>query len=160
MLNLINNLAPLLEDNYREFGVREYAKIVDVSPPTASKMLQKYRKEGLLLSRKDKMYILYRADRSSKKFTDFARVYWREQLGAVVDFLKDSLNSPDIILFGSLPKLEAKFDSDIDLFIDAKDADINLAKFERKLKRKIQLHFRRSFSNPQLRKNIDAGVVL
>ena len=48
MLEIINNLAPFFEDCYRRISVREYSKIIKVSPPTASKILMEYYKEGLL----------------------------------------------------------------------------------------------------------------
>ena len=35
MLNIINNLRPFIEDCYRRISVREYSRLLKVSPPTA-----------------------------------------------------------------------------------------------------------------------------
>ena len=48
MLNIINDLDCFFEDCYRRVNVREYARIKGISPPTASKILTNYQKEGLL----------------------------------------------------------------------------------------------------------------
>ena len=56
MLNIINNLKPFFEDCYGRINVREYARIIKISPPTASKILLELNKEGLLLMENDKNY--------------------------------------------------------------------------------------------------------
>ena len=53
MLKIINNLKPFFEDCYRRINIREYSRLMKISPPTASKLLYKFNKEGLLLIEKD-----------------------------------------------------------------------------------------------------------
>ena len=163
MLNIINNLKPFFEDCYRKIHVRQYSKINKISPPTSSKILSQYNKSGLLLVEKDRNYISYYANKDSKDFIDLSRIYWRNRLSELTDYLNKSLLSPSAILFGSLAKAEAKENSDIDLCVLGSKKTIDLDKFEKRLKRKIQLFFFKSIkdiNNAELRNNIINGYVL
>ncbi len=148
MLDIINNTIPFLEDCYREIGVREYSRIMKMSPPTASKALKELKKEGLLKKREDRGYLLFRANRESEILRDLSRIYWSYKLKKVIEYINSELHSPTIILFGSLSKLEAKKDSDIDLAILTKiRKKINLEKYEKEMRRKIELFVFESISN-------------
>ncbi len=163
MLNIINNLRPFFEDCYRGIHVRKYSKINKISPPTASKILSQYNKSGLLLVEKDRNYISYYANKDSKDFVDLSRIYWRDRLSEFIDYLNKSVLSPSIILFGSLAKAETKENSDMDLCVLGNKKTIDLNKFEKKLKRKIQLFFFKSIkdiNNLELRNNIINGYIL
>ena len=141
MLEIINNLKPFFEDCYRRINVREYSKLVGISPPTASKILSEFNKEGLLSQEKYRNYIFYYANKNNKIFIDFSRIYWRIKLEKLIYSLSKNLANPTIILFGSLSKAEAKRDSDIDICIVGHKREIDLVNFEKILKRKIQLFF-------------------
>jgi len=163
MLDIINNLKPFFEDNYRRINVREYSRIMKISPPTASKMLFEYHKQELLLIEKDRNYLFYYANRNSKIFADLSRIYWKLKLKNLVNYLNNILTSPTIILFGSLSKAETKIDSDIDLCVLSHKKDIHLAKIESNLKRKIQLSFFNSLEDiksKELKNNIINGYIL
>jgi predicted nucleotidyltransferase len=160
MLKILNELMPFIEDNYKEYGVREYAGIIGVSPPTASKTLKELEKEGILLSRNYRNLILFRANRESKALKTLSITYWQEKLKDLSNFVSKELNYQKIILFGSLTKLEAREESDIDIYADKEETDIKLAAFEKKLKRKIQLHFRPEMKNINLKNNIEKGVAI
>jgi len=166
MLKIIDTLKPFFEDNYRRINVREYARIIKVTPPTASKLLENYRKEGLLKKEEEKQYIYYFANKESKLFRDLSRIYWKykfEKIGLIKFFEESSLN-PLIILFGSLSKAEAKIDSDVDMavFTTTKEK-IKLENFEKKLKRKIHLFSfknKENVKNPELLNNILNGYLI
>ena len=163
MLKIINSLSPFFEDCYRRINVREYSRIMKLSPPTASKRLLELNKEGLLQVEKDRNYIFYYANKNNKTFVDLSRIYRRDKLSFVIDYLNKSLLNPVIILFGSLAKAEAKIDSDIDLCIFANKKEINLDKFSKKLERNIQILFINSIkdiNNPELANNILNGYLL
>jgi len=138
MLKEINNLAPFFEDCYRRIHVREYARIMNISPPTASKTLKRYEKEKILRSETQFNHILFSANKANKQFIVLSRIYWGKKLSPLLDELEDRLLNPTIILFGSLAKGETKTDSDIDLAIIAPKKSFNLTKFEKKFKRNIQ----------------------
>ena len=163
MLNIINDLKPFFEDCYRRINVREYSRIIKVSPPTASKLLSKYTKIKLLISYKDKNYIFYYSNINSKDFIELSRIYWRNKLLELLDHLNKRLLNPTIILFGSLAKAETKIDSDIDLCILSHKKELNLSSFEKKFKRKFAIFFFKSINeidNPELKNNIINGYVL
>ena len=163
MLKIINNLKPFFEDCYRRINVREYSRLIKVSPPTASKILFEFNKEGLLLIEKDRNYIFYYANKNNKLFIDLSRIYWSSKLAKLIDFLNKKLTNPSIILFGSLSKAETKNDSDIDICVIGHKKELDLKDFENNLKRKIQLFFFNSLEdirNKELANNIINGYVL
>ena len=163
MLNIINNLRPFIEDCYRRINVREYSRLMKVSPPTASKTLFELNKEGLLLIEKDRNYIFYYANKNDRIFIDLSRIYWKVKLNALINFLDKNLTNPTIILFGSLSKAETKNDSDIDICIIGHKKELNLKNFEKNLKRKIQLFFFSSIGdikNKELANNIINGYLI
>ncbi len=148
MLKIINNLHPFVEDCYVEIGVREYSRLMKITPPTASKLLKEFEKEDLLKRRISRGFMLFRANRESSLLKDLSKIYWKSKLKNVIEYINLKLYEPTIILFGSLIKLETKKDSDIDLavFTNLKK-DINLEKFEKNFNRKIQLFKFKSISN-------------
>ncbi|MEK6915643.1 MAG: nucleotidyltransferase domain-containing protein [Nanoarchaeota archaeon] len=163
MLNIINNLECFFEDCYRRINVREYARLMKISPPTASKLLSKLHKNGLLLMEEDRNYIFYYANKNDKIFIDLSKIYWKIKLDGLVHFFDKQLANPCIILFGSLSKAETKRDSDIDLCIIGQNKNLNIKSFESKLKRKIQMFFFNSIEsikNNELANNIINGYVL
>lgn len=167
MLEIINTLEPFFEDCYRRINVREYARIMKISPPTASKVLESYKKEGLLKKEEDKQYFYYFANKENWVFIYLSRIYWRfkiENIGLIKQFEKELLN-PVVILFGSLSKAEVRPDSDIDLaiFTASSKENLNLKIFENKLKRKIQLFVfkdKNQVRNPELLNNILNGCFI
>lgn len=163
MLNIIYDLSPFIEDCYAEFGVREYAKEMKISPPTASKILKKFEAEGFLKKRNERRYLLFRANRESETLKDLSRLYWKTNFKLLWDFLDGEFHSPTIILFGSLTKLEAKKDSDIDVvIITPLKKTPELSKYEKMYKREIQLFKFESIDkiNKELKKNITNGKII
>lgn len=163
MLKIINDLRPFFEDCYRRVNVREYAKIMHISPPTASKILDSYHHENLLSKEKFRNYIMFYADKDNKQFTDLSRMYWSIELKELIDIMEKGLTGPTIILFGSLAKAEVKQDSDIDLAVFAHKKNLNLSIFEKKIKRKIQIFWFasiKSVKNKELANNIINGYTL
>jgi predicted nucleotidyltransferase len=163
MLNIINNLKPFFEDCYRRINIREYSRLMKISPPTASKILFELNKEELLLIEKDRNYIFYYANKNNKIFIDLSRIYWKFKLNELTKFFSYNLTNPTIILFGSLSKAETKRDSDIDICIFGHKKELNFKNFEDKLKRKIQLFFYESIEcikNKELANNIINGYLL
>ncbi|MDO8508164.1 MAG: nucleotidyltransferase domain-containing protein [Nanoarchaeota archaeon] len=163
MIDVIHQLKLFFEDCYRRINVREYSRLMGVSPPTASKILFNFEKEGILKRENDRNYILYYANKDSKDFLEFSRIYWRKKLNELIGLFSKNLMSPTIILFGSLSKAEAKADSDIDIAIIGVKKKFNLENFERKLKRKIQIFWIdeiKTSKNEELLNNILNGYVM
>lgn len=163
MLNILYTLKPFIEDNYEEVGVREYSRLMKITPPTASKILKGFEDEGLLKKRFERGYLLFRANKDSSFLKDFSRIYWKQKLKKIIEVLNSELHKPTIVLFGSLSKLETKKDSDIDLAIFTKfKKKVNLNKYEKDLGREIQVFSFRSLDkiNKELKTNILNGYLI
>ena len=163
MLSKLNELGVFFEDCYREFSVREYSRKIKVSPPTASKVLKGFAKEGLLLMREERGFLLFKVNRESSVMRDFSRMYWKEKLKDFFSYVNDIVYPDAVVLFGSLSKLEVMDKSDIDVAIFTKaKKDFDLSKFEKKLGREIQVFVFESLEkvNKELRSNIINGYVL
>ncbi len=166
MLTIFNTLKHFFLDNYRKINVREYARITNISPPSASKLLNNLEKEGLLKKEKDKLYIYYSANRENKLFINLLRAYWNEEFKKIglIEYLNKELLNPVIILFGSFSKAEIMNNSDVDIAIfSIFKNNINLNNFEKKLKRKIQVFMfknQEEVKNKDLLKNILNGYNL
>ena len=67
-----------------------------------------------------------------------------------------------IVLFGSYQKGEDSENSDIDLFVECDKEELDVKIFEKKLGRKIELHFKKDFTlyPKELKNNIINGIVL
>lgn len=158
MLDIFNNLSPFFEDVFREISVREYGRMRKISAPTASLLLKGFAKEGILIMRAERNLLLFRANRESGLFADFAIGYWRSILNKAFEPLREKIIFRKIILFGSIAKIENRIDSDIDMFIDIKPIKLDISGIERVIKRKIQLHFSNALSNKHLEANIKEGI--
>ena len=163
MLKTIDNLKPFFEDCYRRISVREYARLMKMSPPTASKTLEKFKKEDLLVKENDRIYNFYSANKDSKFFIHLSQLYWYKELSPLIEELNKKLFSSSVILFGSLSKAEVTPTSDIDLAIFSIKKEIDFTKWEKKLKRKIQIFYFKSLKdikNKELANNILNGFLL
>lgn len=166
MLEIFDNLKPFLEDNYRRFNVREYARIRGISAPTASVLLSRLNKEGLLNREEERNYIYYFANKENRLFISLLRTYWllKFEENGLIEYLEKELITPLVILFGSFSKAEVKEGSDIDvaLFTPSRNK-LDLGKFEKKLGRKIQLFLfkdRKDVKNGHLLSNILNGFII
>src|SRR3989338_9946304 len=104
MLKIINDMKPFFENCYARINVRQYARMMKITPPTASSLLKLYEMEGLLLSEKDRNYIMFYANKDSSVFIGLSRLYWQFKLNHLVKFLESKLTIPPVVLFGSLSK--------------------------------------------------------
>ncbi|MEK6905236.1 MAG: nucleotidyltransferase domain-containing protein [Nanoarchaeota archaeon] len=164
MLEILYQLGPFFEDSYRSISVREYAKLVRVSPPTASKLLKELAKEGYLQQREERKHLLFTLQSDNEEVVDLCKLYWKKKLQKLIREFQTKFTGANGVLFGSLAKAEAKSDSDVDLAIFAPEQKtIDLKPFEKTLGRKISVYWFKSLSevkNEHLRNNILNGMLL
>jgi len=139
---------------------------MNISPPTASSLLNSYNKQNILKIEKDKGYHLYSANQNSWIFIDLSRMYWKKILEKIkfLEQLEKDFKLSTIILFGSTSKGEITNKSDLDIAIfTPSNPKIDYSIFENKLKRKIQIFRFNSIDeikNKDLQKNILSSYII
>ena len=107
---------------------------------------------------------IYKANIENKEYRFYKKIHNLTKLKTtgLTKFLKDRLMPGAIILFGTYSRGEDVEESDIDIFVMCKKEGIDLTRFEKQLKRKIQLHFKKDFKEypEELKNNIINGVNL
>lgn len=147
----------------KNFQLREICRILKLGMPSVTIHVKKLKKIGLIKKEKKGVYESYISNKN-----DLFKVYKRNDIllrlyqSGLIDFLTQSFTPDAIVLFGSASRGEDIENSDIDLFIAAKERRVNLKIFEEKLKRKINLHFESKISDlpKELLNNIINGIIL
>ena len=146
--------------------VREIERTLKLPLPSIIRYCKDLEKESILTTIKIGNVNLYTADRSSEKYLLEKKLYNIKKIyeSGLVNYLRQELSNPSIILFGSFAKGEDTEESDIDLYIETlSKKDINIEKFEKLLKRRIQLFRHKNInevSNIHLANNIINGFLL
>tara|TARA_Y100000310_G_C20424483_1_gene688327 strand:- start:268 stop:801 length:534 start_codon:yes stop_codon:yes gene_type:complete len=146
--------------------VRQIEKSLGLSLPSVIRYCKELKKEGILKTLEIRNVIFYTADRANnayllnKTFFNIRQIHKSE----ILIHIKEKLNNPPIILFGSYAKGEDIEESDIDIFIESPSKkELNLSKFEKLLQRKIQIFKYKSIKdikNKNLANNIINGIML
>ena len=122
------------------FTVRDLASRLGMTKSSVQYYLGQLKMEGIVSA--DNLWIDSWFNRIRKTN------YYIEQICAsgIVDYLEEQLGASAIILFGSIRKGESVKESDIDLFVEcARNKEVDLRSFEKKLGHKIQL-----FTKPKI----------
>lgn len=147
------------------FSLRELERLSGLGLPSVKKYVLEFVKQSLVVAKRIKRFNLYVANREDKKFKRIKIFYNIRKMyeSGLVDFINRKLSYPTIVLFGSLAKGDDVESSDIDLFIESQEKNIDLSKFEKKLGRRIQVFIHKSIRgvrNKYLMNNIVNGIVL
>lgn len=146
--------------------VRQIEKTLKLPLPSVIRYSKELEREGILKKVKISNVVFYTSDRSSQDFILEKRLYNIKQLYAsgLIEFLKKEFSNPAVVLFGSYAMGEDIENSDIDLYVETPSKkEIRLDKYERILKRRIQLFVHASLDeikNRQLMNNIVNGTIL
>ncbi len=153
-----------LEQPTRGFGLRELERLTGLGLPSVRNYVLELQKENLIKPKKIQRIKLFYANREGrnykriKVFYNISRIYD----SGLIDFINRELSYPTIVLFGSAARGEDSEDSDIDLYIESAEREIETVKFEKKLG-KIQVLMHRNIKdirNRHLANNIINGIVL
>lgn len=152
MFKEINNLKLFFEEPNREFHLRELSRLLKKNPVTIKNHLSDFVKIGVLTCKKERGLEMYRSNIENFYYKEYKKIYNRFKIieSELLNFLKKEFNIPTIIIFGSYERGEDNKNSDIDIFILSEiKKDLNLDKYERIIKRSIQLHImnKREFEN-------------
>lgn len=117
------------------------------------KTVKKYLKDltnlGLINEYKDLNIPTYEANYRNKFFLNIKREKILDDIfiSGFPQYLNKKLGETACILFGSCVRGDYYKDSDIDMFIQSKRIRLDLSKYEKKLKRKINLFFEENWQN-------------
>jgi len=142
--------------------VREIARLIKVSPPTASSLVKILEKKDLITVKKERAQYKVFGNLDNENFRRLKRIYNIFSLMDLTKFLTKDLRPNAIVVFGSYSKGEDMEDSDIDIFIDSlSEKEVNVENFEKQLNRRIHLQIKDIRKIPdELRKNIINGVIV
>lgn len=151
----------------REFTLKDVSRSSKLAHTSTKQNLRQLVKLGLINCRMEKKgkraFPLYRANRN-KQFIQYKKLYNLTAIieSGIIEFIEERLMPNCLVLFGSYQRGEDLEDSDIDLFIEAPQKNLDLKPFKTKLNRNLELHFREHFlSYPsELRNNIINGSIL
>lgn len=146
----------------------EISRKARIAHTSVKSHLKALKKSGIIKEKIEKKgsrkFPLYRANIESEEYRSYKRIYNIAELAEskLISYLKNKLMPKTIVLFGSYQKGEDTEDSDIDIFLECKKEEIAISKFNFRLGRKIQLHFKDSFKKypKELKNNIANGMVL
>lgn len=143
MFKEINILRLFFEEPNREFNVREAARMLKITPATASKKLKEFAKQSILKHRKERMLDLYKANLESDSYCDIKVYYTTRKIreSGLIEGLNEFYLKPAIILYGSCSKGMDTETSDIDLVVISENTKEFPKKeeYEKKLKKGIHI---------------------
>jgi len=146
--------------------VRQIEKLLKLPLPSVIKYCKELQTEGILTTIKTENIVFYTGDRANNNFLLEKKLFNIKSFydSGFIEFLRIELNNPVVILFGSYSKGEDTENSDIDVYVETPSKkEISIEKFEKLLKRKIQI-FRhksiREIKNIHLSNNILNGIIL
>jgi predicted nucleotidyltransferase len=145
------------------FQLREISRKINLAPKSVKNYLEELEKENLIVKKEHRIhqYPIYYANRENEYFKYLKRLNTIKSIkeSGLLDFLNEKCMPDVIILFGSASKGEDIKDSDIDIYLQCENKNLDLNKYEGALKRKINLFFEKNFDklSEELKKNIING---
>ena len=167
MFKELNILSLFFNDPEREFNVREVARILKISPATASTKLSYFHHQKVLKYRLERNIDLYGANIEEQKYRDLKQYYTITKIreSGFIEYLNKTYLLPTVILFGSAATGYDILKSDIDVVVITEKSDVHdsFLKYERILHKKIQLFVVKNLAdlkNDYLINNVLNGIVL
>jgi predicted nucleotidyltransferase len=146
----------------------EISRSISIAHTVVKNNLNILVKEEIITESEEKkgsrIFPIYKANINNKNYRRQKRLHNLTTIleSGLIEFIEQRLTPNAIVLFGSYQKGEDIEDSDIDIFLECKEEKISIRKFENKLQRRIQLHFKENFRAfpKELKNNIINGIVL
>lgn len=148
----------------KKFYMREISRRTKITQPSVMNHLKALVKENFIIKEKKGIYPTYQANRDNilfkiyKKFNLITRVYQCN----LIDYIYNNCVPNAIILFGSASRGEDTEESDIDLFVQSVTKRLDVKKYEKLLKREINIFFEENFLrlSKELKNNILNGIII
>jgi predicted nucleotidyltransferase len=152
----------------KEHYLMDISRNIGLAHTSIKKNLKDLVKLGIINEHDEKkgerLFPVYHANLSNKLFKKYKLIHNLSFIleSGLIDFIEEKLMPKSIVLFGSYSRGEDTETSDVDLFVECKKEELNLKLFEKKMERKIELHFKENFVlyPDELKNNIINGIVL
>lgn len=148
----------------KEFHLRELARAAKIPKSTLLRGIKDLLKAGLIKKKKRTPYSVYVSNETNfwYKFRKKENLIEKIYRSGLIEFLDKVMHPQVIILFGSGAKGEYIQKSDLDIFVLSSEKQLGLLKYEKKLKRKINLLIKDNYNqlSPELFNNIINGYKL
>lgn len=148
----------------KQFHLRELSRNCKLAQPSVLNHLHALLEEGLIVREEKGLYPTYRANKEDPTFKLLKQqnMVWRIYASKLLELIEETLRPNCIVLFGSASRGEDIEGSDIDLFIQAEEKELNFRPFEEKLKRSIAPFFEPEIASlsRELANNIINGHIL
>ena len=127
------------------------------------KHIDELKRQGFVSEGKD-IFKYYKAESDNEKFKFYKKINSLDKIenSGLLKYIEDETGCEVIYLFGSTAKGEDTSKSDLDIYVQAPESDLNLQKYEEELGKKIQLFFSEDINALplELRNNILNGIKL
>lgn len=158
-------LEIFFENPSKEYHLRELSRLLKLSMPTIITATDILSKERLIIKTKGKVLTKVQANKENVDFVRHKRLFNLERIyiSGVADYISNAYNHPKtVILFGSFSRGDDIEKSDIDVgIITNKKINLDLGKYEKSLKRKINIHeIDLSRVSDEFKANLANGIVL
>ena len=157
-------LRAFFERPTRGLHMRELSRMVGLTHPALLNHLRALVADSLLVRREEGLYPTYEGNMSSEMFRLLKGddTVHRLHTSGLVDCIEESVRPDCIVLFGSAARGEDTEESDIDLFVQARERELDLDAYEGSLARKVHVLFEPDVRRlgPELLNNIANGRVL
>ncbi len=162
--NMYKILELFIEFPIKDYSVRGLARNLKLSHATVIKYIADLEKLGFIKKKESTLYPTYFANGEGRKYKFYKRnwLVFKINESGLIDYIQKQNLPSSIVLFGSGAKASFTEQSDLDIFVEAKEGKLELKKYEQKLNRQINLLFEQNINNlsKELRNNIINGVVL
>jgi predicted nucleotidyltransferase len=119
--------------------IKEISKKTEIAHTSIRNNINKLLEEKLILPKESSPFNGYIANRDNPNFIFYKKVYNLYSLKNIKDFLEKNHYPKLAVVFGSYSLGEDIESSDIDILLITKEKEINLKKFEKELKREINI---------------------
>lgn len=165
--SMLRVLEVFFKNPNKEFYLIDISTILNIAHTSIKIHLEELHKEGLIKKsmeqRGKRKFPKYKAI-INKEFKKYKKIHNITEIleSEILNYINNKLSPKCIILFGSYADGDDDENSDIDLFIECPQETIEIKIFEKRLQRKIQLHFKEQFTQypKELKNNIINGVIL
>ena len=152
----------------KSHNLMEISRTVGIAHTSVKKNLTVLVKLGFITEIFEKKgrrrFPLYKAKRENMLFQQYKLLYNLISIydSNLIKHIEEKLSPRAIIVFGSYRRGEDVEDSDIDIYVECREEQLILQTFEKKLGRKIEIHFNENFASysKELKNNIINGIVV